>query len=237
MSFLKKENIVLDIDDVLLDFIGSLQHIVKDISGIKYEIDINGKVVVPNPESWDFGIHFGLDNKKSKEIKEQIFTYGTESNKKLYSKLKAKIGAKELLSNIVSNDIYNIHFVTAIQKENKQDRIENLINEFSGIFNQKNHIVHCVGYDVSKTDVIQDLSPKYMVDDRLLNVVDCIEHVKDKFFWLDVGYKELNHTFNLKKLKENNKFQEVFNLFDVSNEINNNKKNNNSKNIIKNFVR
>ena len=196
-----KQNIVIDVDDVLLNFREHITDFITKEFSINYSKDNHGKIIYPNSQSWDLGEFFGLSEEQLKHLSSSLFTQ-TKCSENFFLNIKAIDGAKNFLSEIIKSKLYNIHYVTSIQKYNADYRIQNLKEQFDDIFNEKEQQVHCVGLNNSKSKIVSNLKPTSMIDDRFVNIYECYPFIQNNMFWLDNGIREEKH---------NERFDEVNN--------------------------
>ena len=180
--------IALDVDDVLLDFL-SHSHLVAE--------KIKQDKINPVIQDWSMNTRYGLTHEQ-----EALMWQNIE-----WDNLPIKQYAQELMEELLRKK-WTIHYVTAIDAENKEKRISNLKKVFGNkLFNLKNgkQFLHCVGKEKSKLNTMKAINPLIMVDDRLKNLAEVHTTISQLIVYLDTGVREKCHHVNMDVLSSSQK--------------------------------
>lgn len=202
-SSLSKPVAVLDVDDVMLNFVGK---------SLEIASEIKGKNIKPVISEWNLDKRYGLNDEQHKLLWEKI--------QDSWGNLEPVDGASHLLENLLKRD-YQIHFVTAIDNKFCEIRKNNLKRAFGSLIDFKKQKIHCVGLEGSKTAILKSIKPSIIVDDRLKNIADVHQTIQKHMFYLDKGVREncYNKNINLLSKSKKAKFHIIHNVVDVFNYI------------------
>lgn len=195
MSNIKGEAIVMDVDQVLLDYYSRLREYVNT----KYNLSIEGL-----PVNWGLTEWLGVTESEAYDLIEefsQTFEFGT---------LDAFPGADVILHKLLQEGYYLICVTAAGSADITQAlRRANLFHRFGDIFEE----IHFTELTGSKVDALNDINSRYdvvaFVDDKPANIIDALEHT-------DIGnviLMKAPHNREFRK-KEGNLFDQAFTWYD-----------------------
>ena len=145
------KKIVLDVDGVLLDFIGGITAFAQEY--FNQEIIIHGKF-------FDLEQRFGLNKKQVDELWQAFGENGGWKN------LKAFDGAKIAVEKIIAAG-FTPYVVTGLDYKFENQRLDNLYKELNFV----PHQIYCMGHGQSpKNKIIEKINPDIFIDDNLLHL-------------------------------------------------------------------
>lgn len=149
---MKKDFLLSDADDVLLDWINPFQDYLHSL-GIKTNS--------PNLKNWDLSTWINLSND---EIRKLVHEF---NNSPKFKALPAFKDAKSVIRKLAKT--HNIVVITSCSRDNKivMDRMHNLEKEF-GI---KFHKVHCLNYGEDKKEYLKLYPSSLWLEDKLEGAV------------------------------------------------------------------
>lgn len=159
--------IVLDVDGVMLNFMGSFYSHLEDV---------------------------GIGKAKKGQTKQYDFwkIYGDADYFSLEEAFLSKGGGRELMpmpgtgriKEILENPMYDPYFVTMFPNEYSHDRIENFKKAFGYDATGRIFFVERGG---TKREVVESLSPRFFIEDNLYNLGDCEGIGGCDLIWVDLG--------------------------------------------------
>ena len=149
---MKKQFILTDVDDVLLDWIGPFQEF------------LHAKGIMTNTPTlldWDLSTWITLPDS---EIRQLVHEF---NNSNYFHRLPAFKDAKSVIKDLAKT--HEIVAVTSCSRDNKivTDRMKNLQVEFGINFHQ----VHCLNYGEDKKEFLSKYPPSFWLEDKLEGAV------------------------------------------------------------------
>lgn len=177
------KKIILDIDGVLLNFLGGITSFAEEYLGRK--IIIHGKY-------FDLEHRFGLPKEKIDEIWDAFGESGGWGN------LKPFPGAKEAVKEIIDAG-FTPYVVTGIKEKYREQRLINLERDLDFI----PHQIYCTGDGKAPKDkLIETINPDVFIDDNLLHLhkvhgvfhLGWIDHSEEQFPEKEKGVDSSAHS-------------------------------------------
>ncbi len=182
--------IVLDVDDVLLDFNSHIHQLASDISGLNYN-ETKNKI----GREHNLQTRFSLSDNQLKELWDNV----------AWDNLPINYGADKFLDYIVKNN-FEIKYVTAIPSNFINERFKNLHKHFGNIIkNIKKEDIYCVGQSGNKRESVKSINPDFYIDDTLTHINECHDLIKVSSIHIKTGVlinnSEEVHDFTNKNVK------------------------------------
>lgn len=153
---MKKDFLLSDADDVLLDWINPFQ---------EYLHSLGIKTKSPTLENWDLSTWVDLSND---EIRKLVHEF---NNSPKFKSLPSFKDAKSVIRKL--SKTHNIVVITSCSRDNKivMDRMHNLEKEFGIEF----HKVHCLNYGEDKKEYLKLYPSSFWLEDKLEGAVQGLD--------------------------------------------------------------